>query len=447
MIYIGPLTVDCRLQTINMARIVNLSDLKTIDDEGVAKAFFENMEMIFQFALKDITAVLEEKQTDVLGTIRQELCDKMKNSFPEFHARRPINRKAKHLIVQDIFQLGYSLVNKSPTKEAEKAFEKVDIQINNGVDDDDGEGEDNTSQDIGEMARLLTTVANLQKNVNFLMKENNKLNMRLNALPPCKCACPAASTSGASASRSIGQDSNAGGDSIPSKAVDDFSLSDTGTETEEDESKCPNRTVSRKEKRHKNKAIKTRTPSHRQIKASSLSKSSHLKAAPIHSEYMQVYVGNVDPETSTTDVTEHIKQHADSVVISEIHDLYKGKDARSFRITVADSDFNKVINTPWPKGIKVRKFYPKKKHEPRKNSLDRSKKPSDPTQRVSAGKRDQNRYARHPNPQYYTQPSRFTPSYSPYSEYYESEWPSLPRPWRDHPWDDHWQAEFHEDYF
>ena len=107
-------------------RITLLSEFKTIDDSHLAITFTENLDSIFSYNHKDIAITLDERVADALATLRNELFEKIKTNFPEYQSKCLIARKAKHLLIQDIIQFGYSIVNKNVTREMEKAFSKND---------------------------------------------------------------------------------------------------------------------------------------------------------------------------------------------------------------------------------------------------------------------------------------------------------------------------------
>ena len=121
-------------------RITLLSDLKTIDDSHLAITFTENLDSIFSYNHKDIANTLDERVADALTSLRNELFEKIKTNFPEYQSKCLIARKAKHLLIQDIIQFGYSLVNKNVTREMEKAFSKNDPSSHTNETDPPGEG-------------------------------------------------------------------------------------------------------------------------------------------------------------------------------------------------------------------------------------------------------------------------------------------------------------------
>ena len=67
---------------------------------------------------------------DALSNIHRLLCEKVVSMYQDLKGKRTVNRIAKHRIVQDVYNLGYSVVNKEKHKDLHKIFidspDKVD---------------------------------------------------------------------------------------------------------------------------------------------------------------------------------------------------------------------------------------------------------------------------------------------------------------------------------
>ena len=87
-----------------------MDQLKELSDEQFVDGFVANINLIFQYNEKDIINTLDSKSMDIVMEIRNKLCNKAKECFPEFATRQPINRKAKHLAISDISYLAKSIL-------------------------------------------------------------------------------------------------------------------------------------------------------------------------------------------------------------------------------------------------------------------------------------------------------------------------------------------------
>ena len=99
----------------------------------------------------------------VLTVLRKALCAKVRTDFSQYKDRRAINRRqVEHTIVPDIFNLGYSLVNKSPSNERDKIFVNKDESLAADTDSD------MTAPSVPEYQELLQVVADLTQRLTYL---------------------------------------------------------------------------------------------------------------------------------------------------------------------------------------------------------------------------------------------------------------------------------------
>ena len=169
----------------NIPVISHLAELEAISDDALMQVFWENRETIFAYSSVDIEATLAKKDLEVLKLIRVHLCDLAGKLFPTFDKKVLINRKAKNKVAHDIFHLGYSIINKSFTKEMENVYQK-----------ESGDSEsitDETGNDTTDLAQLLIVVTNMKtdiknnsKEIDLLKAENKDLLVQLKATQ-CKC--------------------------------------------------------------------------------------------------------------------------------------------------------------------------------------------------------------------------------------------------------------------
>ena len=430
-----------------MATINSLTDLENIGDDSVVETFMLNLTLIFQYAQTDIIETLDKRSDSSLTALRERLCDEIKSNFPAYQLRRPISRRVKHLFTHDIFHLGYSIVNEGVSREAEKAFDKANDEEASPVVEPD---EEDDTQLNGEMAQLISTVAKLQETVNSLRTENKMLTKRIDELPVCKCAVshedrtirdePPVNQAGNSTTAVVEQVVKACS-SKDDAAVEVSSNSSNSSSDSENESTDQRDQRSKKRKKSKtgskNKCLVAKSV----LKASNAPSKNHvainpqsqLKAASISSAVKEIYVGNVSPESSASDIADHIKDIATPIATKDVRELYKGPDAKSFCVKVPESDFHKVVGATWPTGIKVRQFYPRSNGANHKKNQRGWHRNRGPHQGVKAANR-RGQYRGQPKNTYQEQPFRVSPDYNQ-SDWYDSEWPPLSRSTQDRQWE------------
>ena len=95
-------------------------------DDKPHDLFISEIQRIFQYGMKDILETLSELDMDVSSSIHNTLANMAKTSFPKFKHRRAVQRTVAHTAAKDIWFLGFSIANQSPSKDLEKIF-KDDI--------------------------------------------------------------------------------------------------------------------------------------------------------------------------------------------------------------------------------------------------------------------------------------------------------------------------------
>ena len=98
----------------------SLQDLT--NDDKPHELFISEIQRIFQYGMKDILETINELDMDVLSSIHNNLADMAKTTFPKFKDRRAVQRTVAHTAAKDIWFLGFSIANRSPSKELEKIF-------------------------------------------------------------------------------------------------------------------------------------------------------------------------------------------------------------------------------------------------------------------------------------------------------------------------------------
>ena len=132
-----------------------LSDIS--DAQDFTSTYIAELAFIYQYGAQDIQNECLKQDMTVLSCLHKALVDSIYNAFPAFKDKRPINRQVKGKAVTDIFHMGYSLVNKSASKELEKMFGNK--QCDTTADSNDVSLITDPSQ---EMAELILAVSNMR---------------------------------------------------------------------------------------------------------------------------------------------------------------------------------------------------------------------------------------------------------------------------------------------
>ena len=151
----------------------NLSDLVASADAGsdaFTTAFNSNIGDVYRFGLKDVQEALDMVNIDYLVALHKTLCSGVQDAMPQFKGRRPINRQVKHTLIPDIYQLGLSLCNGTPSRDLDKVFSAT-----HSAPSSPPSGADELQRLILAVADLTTRVGNLEETVNNLRSENSIL--------------------------------------------------------------------------------------------------------------------------------------------------------------------------------------------------------------------------------------------------------------------------------
>ena len=326
---------------MSSTKITTLDQLTDVNNEQCAVVFRNNIDVIFQYSEKDITSVLEKKDLDVVLNIRSALCEKVKESFPEFANRRFINRKAPHLAIQDIISMANGILRDSAIREMEKVFvAKTENDIDTELLLTDFDANDPAS--VATQIRLFAS-------------EIKRLKLQCNASvvqQPCRCKCVMAA-SGDTVPTAVASSSNTPEVSAPvaTDPVNDTVIrvtmkpeesSDSGSsDGENDGSSFEVPRSSRKKRKQKGKQSSG---------ANSLSENVPKR---------DMYIGNVNPKCNTQKIRRHIQSHGVNLPEKDIAQLHQGDDYASFRVSVPSAKYE-MISKIWSKGIKVRPFSPSK---------------------------------------------------------------------------------------
>ena len=145
--------------------VTQLNDLAGVSDSNVCDAFMNSLETIFANPLPDVQETLELLSKETLAQLEKILIKKVKEVFPEYGDRKPINRLAKHKMANDITILGYSLCDESPMRDLDKVFHPA-------LSSEQGNQRPTSASEIAE---LLSVIAALSDRVEKLEEEVSSL--------------------------------------------------------------------------------------------------------------------------------------------------------------------------------------------------------------------------------------------------------------------------------
>ena len=156
--------------------ITYLEDFDIIDKTDFTRVFIANMDNIFRFNCADVQKQLDQEDTAIIQELRKHLLDTFQGEFSQFKDKLPINRLVKHKQVADIFHLGFSIVNKTPTKDAERIFKESGATGSSVTDASD-------LADIFNMfADLTARVITMEKELKLQKADNEQLRRQIAAL-------------------------------------------------------------------------------------------------------------------------------------------------------------------------------------------------------------------------------------------------------------------------
>ena len=116
----------------------------------------------FSYGRIDIENTLTKRDIEILKSMRINLCEIAGKTFPDYSEKVPINRKAKNKIANDIFNLGFSIINKNVSKDMENVYQK-----DSGIPDNSHESD----KEITDLAQLLSIVATMKIDIDKNKKE------------------------------------------------------------------------------------------------------------------------------------------------------------------------------------------------------------------------------------------------------------------------------------
>ena len=396
------LTLNSHISLPQHEAINTLSELETVLDNTFPGVFWANRIVIFSHTKADIEETLaKHPDTDILLSLRDSLIDIAKEMFSEYANRTPINRKKKPLIITDIYNLGYSIINNNTTHELDNAFQGNISKKNISAPAD--------TDKITDVSRLIKIVTEMQVTIQNNSKEIKTLKDQIKSLqaaknpsldtvnpnpqstnaiikPPVLCGNsrthkPPTKTSPITSTNStVTHNITTTGDNttepiaaqhppntesnnilvqLPSKPPIPSEYSDSETETIViSPNKC-------KKKTRPSNLVKVSKPipaAPKLVKASKPIKAAAAKPEKI----IDLFIGNVDKSVTISDMLSHIKSYEIPLESSAILNVPQRSGNKAFKVSLHESyvDFLKTI---WDADIVVEEFKIKKKNPINKN--------------------------------------------------------------------------------
>ena len=260
----------------------------------------------------------------------------------------------------------------------------------------------------------------------------------------------------------VGAPAASGGNSASGDTSDDGSnqpviiiSSESSSSSSESESDADGYQYQRKEERRRRKKKKSKTAGRSSaVETPKTLMAANKKSSATDSNKTGVkkdlYIGNVDVDSSEQSVCTHLQTHNIKISPSDVRKLSQTKDSKSFKVSLPEEHFEKAVSSErpiWPGGVKYRPFYDKpgskgSPNRPRSTRLrgapgaNRSKHPQRSNARSGRPDRPANRRSQYTN--FANRRSQYADDHHQWSAWAddETEWPRLPqRPqYRDHEW-------------
>ena len=298
-------------------------------------------------------------------------------------------RNVVHTAANDVVHLGCSLVNKSITKEVEKFCVAESPTPDSAVMDIDKVK--SLADLITAVAQLHKTVHALQTSVKSLTDENESLQGRVAELER--------RNQNVSSPETVSTTSNLMPNDPPSGGVNTTPAAETASSDEPNllqpvqingqpqqvtqasatvsnqaSNPDPNRQPDRSTNLNHAEGSDPEGPFEQQRserrRQQRQSRQGLRAAAHSSGASKQIYIGNVDPNCTSKDVSDHLTSNSIVVSPSDVRQLGSGGDSKSFCVTVPEDKFESVLSgasTLLPKNLKVRQFHPRKK-SPKNNN-------------------------------------------------------------------------------
>lgn len=112
----------------------------TMDHVAFSALFSDNLKQVYEYDQTEITELLRDgaQSREKLGVLRLALYEKLVSLFPEYVSSQMYNRKKIKFLAEDIYILGYVIVNKSKDKRLSKVLKQANVaaEETNAANDD-----------------------------------------------------------------------------------------------------------------------------------------------------------------------------------------------------------------------------------------------------------------------------------------------------------------------
>ena len=368
--------------------INHLPELDSITDDALLQVFWENRDTIFSYARVDIENTLVKRDLEVLKSIRIKLCEIVGQLFQNYSGKIPINRKVKNKVVNDIFNLGFSIINKNVTKEMENVYQKDSSVPEGNIDSDD--------KAVSDLAQLIAQVANMRNDIDKNSKEISKLRAEKQELAEklmsscCKCGDktptvqPKAADKQKPITNILGLNNNSANSSVfdiahfsqPASSAAQQSRSLTSKDnllslknpkvtvrklrestTSESSSSADSSDSAPK---HIRKAYRKMKNERKGKQVRPISNANPIKTAIMPDRKVDMYIGCIDESNIAEDLIAHMKTFDIVIGPSEISEIAQRSENKAFKVKLAKS-YVAALKVIWPEGVIVDKYRPPKK--------------------------------------------------------------------------------------
>jgi hypothetical protein len=264
--------------------------------------------------------------------------------MPQYNNRRPINRQAKHKLIADVYHLGLSLTNGSPTHDLEKMFSTSGMPA-----PPQSVRADEYEHLVAALTDLVQRVDSLERTVDVLSRENTRLRESLASLrtnePPQRDVQPAAEDVAPTVvPNALPQQEPSGASANlepPSEgASPSSSAADSDPTPPHAQPSLENQVLAGPPQPHLNSAPVTLMPAAPQ------------EPLPLP----EVYVGGVSPQHSVADLRSYITSRG-LPAPKKSRVLCTRNGRRSFVVTMPSRESSdRLIGHQWDNGITVRPF-------------------------------------------------------------------------------------------
>ena len=369
--------------------IKELDQLNCISNSALCQALWGSNEIIFAYARDDFVKIMEQKDPSVLKDIKQFLCDEAEKMFPEFKTRKPVNRKEKNnkAAAQDIFDLGYSIINKKVTINMDKIYNKT-----NNVIQEEVSVIKPVLKSTSELAKIFSLVTDMQSKMEAFELQAERSRRKIEELEllverskACKCVCNSVTIASADSKTvpnvlvpdAFGTAVSATLNNEPLPNAEDQSrvpancnLPQQGQSSQRSrESACTQPDSDTSDTDMKPYIVKRKKKCHQNRQAKSIQTGVNpVLTGTMPEKRVDMFIGPVDKQNSVNDMRDHMEKH-EITDISDIVEIPLNSGLKAFKVTIAKSKSEDIKNI-WPKGMKVDKF--------RANKIGSSKKPNKP---------------------------------------------------------------------